>query len=275
MIFPVVADTYLLMTTRLSVFLHFAIVIGPLLGLIWWMWPRGCAADLERISLAASLASVLPLVYQGKGWSYHAYPSIAFALIVLICLLSRSGSTPAAVSTQRRKPSMTLITVFVAVAWVPFTVSQRPAFALSQRPASDLVEAVVEATDRPTVAYIGLEIAYGHPFTRMVDGVWISRHCSDWLGIFAHYLGTLAKERGDNEQAAHYRAMLETYVAEKKREFEARPDVVLVQKTEPFWTIPLFGEFGFSKILDDYRLIAQDEDIWIYLRADYREPPSD
>jgi hypothetical protein len=69
--------------------------------------------------------------------------------------------------------------------------------------------------------------------------------------------------------------MLETYVAEQKREFEARPDVVLVQKTEPFWTIPLFGEFGFSKILDDYRLIAEDKDIWIYLRADYREPPSD
>src|SRR5690606_6632875 len=179
--------------------------------------------------------------------------TVAFAIIAFICLIADESAVWASggdrLRNGRRKPSRLLVAACVAASWAPFSVSQRPA--------ASLVNAIRDATVNPTVVAIGSDMAFGHPLTRMIGGRWVSRYCADWLGVFALYLKVKAVKDGDSDKAAFYQTMLETFVDEKKREFEVRPDIVVFRKDEPFWTARMLAEFGFSEILDEYKVIAE------------------
>jgi hypothetical protein len=155
--------------------------------------------------------------------------------------------------------------IVVAVAFIPNWSTQRPDPAL--------VGAIRAATDRPTVALIGSDMAAGHPLDRAIDGRYVSTHVSDWLGAFSLYLSRQATASGDTARAARYQDIMVRYAESKREEFERlRPDVVIFQKDDIYWTSRLAERFGFDAILARYRVLVENDTLRIYLRDDYVRP---
>jgi hypothetical protein len=135
------------------------------------------------------------------------------------------------------------------------------------------VAAIRQAVVRPSVSVIGVGIEIGLPLTRMVEGRWVSAYCSDWLGGFAYFFGQTARETGDVETANRYERILNDYIAAKRAELDReRPDLLLIQKNDKAWLGPMFGEFGFDRVIADYRFLAEGSEIAAYVRIGYKPP---
>ncbi|WP_292401536.1 hypothetical protein [Mesorhizobium sp.] len=266
-VYPLMADVY----AQIRVFLHNVICYGPtwcfLMFLIWRLWPAGRFPELAAVALAASIAGMFPLFYQAKGWAYHAYPAIFCAVATILCLLAllRNQRRSTRLLPPMAAPSRALMLIGVAIAFIPNWSTQKPDPALAA--------AIRTATDRPTVALIGSDMAAGHPLDRVIDGRYVSTHVSDWLGAFSLYLSRRATVSGDTAEATRYQAIMVRYAESKREEFERlRPDVVIVQKGDTYWISQLIEHFGFGAILAHYRVLVEDNTLRIYLREDYVRP---
>ncbi|MER8835533.1 hypothetical protein [Mesorhizobium sp. M0909] len=255
-VYPLLVDVY----GRIRIFLPIVICYGIpwcfLLFLIWRLWPAGHFPDLAAVALAASVAGLFPLFYQGKGWAYHAYPTIFCAVAAILCLLAlpRAG---------RRSTEPLAALAAVVFAFLPYWSTQKPDPAV--------VAAIRAATDRPTVALISPDIATGHPLSRMIGGQFVSTTASDWLGAFSFVLSERAAQSGDAAEAARYQALMVEYIESKREEFtRLRPDVIILGKDD--WANRLKEHFGFDAILARYRVLVEDDAQRIYLRDDYARP---
>ncbi len=74
-IYPVLADTYLKIRTFLPLVTMFGLTWAVLMFLIWRLWPRNRVPELASVATLASIAGMIPLFWQAKGWAYHAYPA--------------------------------------------------------------------------------------------------------------------------------------------------------------------------------------------------------
>ncbi|WP_457940172.1 hypothetical protein [Mesorhizobium sp. 10J20-29] len=264
---PVLTDTYLKIRGYLALTLQYCIPFSFLMFLAWRLWPIGRVPELATVATLASIAGMFPLIYQAKGWAYHAYPAILCAIFALLCLLALPAAARRAEQWQGAmslfmRPGIAMVLMGIIVAYAPFVTTQKPS--------ADLVQTVRGATVNPTVAQIGTDLAVGHPLTRMVGGRWAETYVSDWLGTSALVLSAKARRDGDVDEADRYLAMVERYAAGKREEFERiRPDIVAIQKIEPVWRKLLESRFGFDRIMAEYRPIAEDDEVLIYLRNDY------
>lgn len=270
-IYPVLAATYMQVKSLSSVLLAYVFPFAVLVHFFIRLRPREGGGGLAAAFLIAALAALLPLVYQGKGWPYHAYPAVTLICVAFVCLAANGASRAAPAASPWRallglgRRGGPLFAAALVAAWAPFFFSQKPDAAV--------VAAVRAATDRPSVALIGAGLARAHPLTRLVGGRWTSAYISDWLGDFALFLETRAAEAGDAATAERYRAMLDDYVAVKRHEFATeRPDIVVIAKEEARWVDVLLHGHGFSGEMAAYRLLAEDADAAVFLRADYRKP---
>lgn len=264
-VYPLVADTYLRIHNVLPILVRYGPTWLFLMVLAWPLWPRGKAPELASVAMLASVAALIPLFAQGKGWPYHAFPALFGAVFALLCLYAlarpaeRIGRLP--IGTR----AAVLVLAGALVSFAPFWPTEKPA--------PGLVAAVRAATDRPSVALIGADIADGHPFNRMIDGRWIAAFSGDWPGTFALHLSRRAARAGDPAGVARYDAIVERYARAKLSEFErTRPDVVLLRRDR--WTELLFQRYGFETMLTGYHVLIEDSGLTVYLRNGYAPPPA-
>ncbi|EFG6100972.1 hypothetical protein BMP26_005301, partial [Escherichia coli] len=162
-VYPLLRDTYM----RTSRPLFVLQIYGPTIAIIGYLIYRyraGTASSLVALAILAGAAGLVPLVYQGKGWAYHAYPSLFLLLTTLTYLFRQAISC-----SEKSKPGLVGILLMV----VTFVVASVP-FQVMYRADENMLETVrASAPDNPGVALIGAGIEAGHPFTRLVGGHWI------------------------------------------------------------------------------------------------------
>ncbi|MER8582103.1 hypothetical protein NKG95_26000 [Mesorhizobium sp. M1423] len=270
-VYPQLADVYAKGSASVPRMVYYGSIWLLLVFLVWWSWPVGHFPELAAVALAASIAGLFPLFYQTKGWTYHAYPTIFYAVAAILCLLAlpRSERQSAGLLSRLAVPPRALVSLAIVAAFVPNWGTQKPD--------AVLVAAIRAATDRPNVALISPDIDTGHPLSRMIGGQFVSADPNDWLGAFAMALSRQAALSGDVAQATHYQTIMERYAESKRQEFERlRPDVIIFKKisrkNDGLWTRQLMGRFGFDAILARYRVLVEDDALRIYLRDDYVRP---
>lgn len=257
--YPLLRDTYMrtsdpMLTAKL--YLPTAAVVG----LMIYRCRAGAAlSSLTMVALTAAIAGLIPLLYQGKAWPYHAYPSLLLLLIVLAHSV-RLGLVQK--SVQPSLIGLLLIPATFLLAAQPFLLRQKP-----------LVEAAAvvskTAAPNPTVALIGPGIQAGHPLTRMIGGKWIGDYCSDWLGMLAALWGSIERQEGNASAAQRYDALLADYLKYKSNELTlGRPQVLLVQKGSEYWNDLLLSQPALTGFMDRYRFIAEDLEVRIYISKD-------
>jgi DNA polymerase elongation subunit (family B) len=122
---------------------------------------------------------------------------------------------------------------------------------------------------------IGMGIESGHPLTRMIDGRWISAYCSDWLGGFAAVFAYQQRAESNTVDATRLETLERNYLDAKIRELEAaKPDLMIVQKSDTFWVPHVMQRADFADFMNDYRLLAEAPTVRVYLRNGSGKIPS-
>ena len=262
-VYPVLTETYLKVRFVRPIFLEYGLPYAMVMFLVWRLCPRHGVPELASVAVLASLAGIVPLLYQGKGFTYHAYPAFLCALVALCCLLALPKADRQGNAWPTGFPFLAKLVPIAALVAIAFVFTP---FRPTWKPDAELVRAVRAVVDRPTVAQIGSDLAIGHPFSRMIGGRWSSAYSSDWLGTSAFIL----RETTPSEQdAKHYLSIAERYVAAKRSELErTRPDIVLTQNNDIFWQKIMAERDGLAPFLEGYRLIAEDKRRHILVRKD-------
>ncbi|MDX8534605.1 hypothetical protein RFM41_25570 [Mesorhizobium sp. VK25A] len=259
-IYPMLADTYMRMQKMQALLTTYVPIYMVALATLYLLRPGLPLSPLVTVFTLASLAATVPLIYQAKGWAYHAFP--AFSLILAALLLRMAQAAPA----TYKSPSMAmelgrkmLLAAIIAAAAIPFMQTQK----LS----GELVAKLEDVAHQPTVALVGADLSGGHPLTRMLGGIWISSYCSDWLGESARYLSGIATLEGDKEKASHYRQIADRYIEGKLAELEAKqPSMIIIEKNDRDWNAELARWQDYVNFLRGYQQIAEDDQVQVLLR---------
>ncbi|MDK4739885.1 hypothetical protein PH547_13450, partial [Rhizobium sp. CNPSo 3464] len=220
--------------------------------------PKAPVTPLCAVTLLASLAAVVPLVYQGKGWAYHAFAAISLALVAVLCRVAASSGWRYNRETLGRGILCVIVVMF---AWLPFLQTEKP---------SDAFVAAVKAASKgePTLGVIGSDIAAAHPLARIVGARFLSANNSDWFGALAYVLARKASAKGEVADAARYQKRSDAYLDTKYAEFASHNyDLIVIQQDEPLWTDYVLGQARFAALLSAYHPIARDERFMVYGRA--------
>ncbi|WP_217576380.1 hypothetical protein [Mesorhizobium sp. GbtcB19] len=261
-IYPMLADTY--MRVRVETIQSLLTAYGPIyvaaLVMLRFVRPGLPLSPLVGVFTLASLAATVPLIYQAKGWPYHALP--AFSLILAALLLRMAQVDPAtsrSPGTAMEPLRKVLLAAIILGSAIPFTETLKPN--------AELVAKIKAAVQQPTVALVGSDIAAGHPLTRMVDGRWISSYCSDWLGATALYFFLVETRNGNKVAANHYRQITDRYINDKLAELQAKqPAVIIVQKADKNWIAELSRQQDYVDFMRNYQQIAEDDEVQVLLR---------
>jgi hypothetical protein len=189
--------------------------------LLCWAFrdPSDSAAPALLMIAAGFLAAYF---LQGKGWPYHAYPAIVFALLAATWSLTRAKG-------ENARLSLKLGALLLAAAFVV----PAPSFFRRDEQHTALANAIARIQPRPKLLALSFRQSLGHPLARNLGGEWVGH---SW-GLWATGLAMLAKERaGDN---AASRARAEAYFEQDRlataEDIETRrPDIVLIEQTPGF-----------------------------------------
>jgi len=259
-IYPILQDTYIQQTRHGLVLLVYLPAFALIALAIKLLFTKTVAPRLLEVLLIAAASACLPLIYQGKGWSYHAYPAITFVFIALMLLVL----TPVRRQSFSLQRSLLLLIVALGAvfSWRPFYATERP-------PSELLREIETALPNARRVAVLGTGIATGNNINRLIGGEWIGLHCSDWLGGTAISLADQARSVGDEAAAAKYDAMAADYRDTKLGELlSAQPNLVLVQRFDPVWSPYWKADEGFQTFLQNYRVIAETDIVTAYVLKD-------
>lgn len=256
-IYPMLADTYMRMGNMSGLLLAYGPVYLIALLMLRFLRPGLPLSPLVSVFTLASLAAAVALIYQAKGWPYHAFPAFSLMLAALLLRTTQiDRSSPGATMELGRK---LLLAAVIAAAAIPFMKTQKPN--------AELVARLEATAHQPTVALVGSDIAAGHPLTRLLGGTWISRYCSDWLSDAALYLWAVSTRDGNKEAASHYREIADRYIDGKLAELETkRPTMLIVQKNDRALAEELSRRQAYVRFLQDYRPVAEDETVRVLLR---------
>lgn len=256
-IYPALADTYMRYKQYTLVLASYGRTYLVSICLFLLLCRGRALSPLVVVLAIASVAGFVPLVYQGKGWAYHAYPAVVLILAAIVCRLAERSLAPNAARSEMVQK--TLLAAVVAGNWLPFQSTQKPE--------ADFVAGIRAVTDHPGVGLIGSGIESGHPLARMAGGRWISAYCSDWLGGFAAAFAQQEREAGDIAEAARLDALERNFLDAKIRELNtARPELMIVQKADVSWVSHVMARNDFASFMSNYRLQAEDGTVRVYIR---------
>ncbi len=261
-IYPMLAEAYL--TVR-----HYEPMVskyGPaalFLGLAAYLFaPRGRMPELACTALLASAAGIVTLVWQAKAWPYHAYPALFSAILAVICLSCSRETQKAAMRRGwfYRFLRIVVLSLGVLAAFSPAWMTQKSSVAR--------VEAVRSGGERPTIMSISLDLAVGHPLSRMADGDYRSTYASLWtvLGVEMR----MREAVDDPAETARLKALRDRLVVEAADEIgRIRPDVILGAGRGSTWSGQVIrGNPRMAQILKAYRIVFQDDWTTVLIRAD-------
>jgi hypothetical protein len=200
--------------------------------------------DATRIMLlTTSLGFAIVFLLQRKGWPYHSYPMIALALLALgYTIVSRRPPT----GRDRALRAMAII-VFAALfsaslLWFDVAFDARP-----------LQAPVARLGPHPKILAITAEPGLGHPLTRALNGVWVSRQQGIWVAGYLRYMRLHGQVDPQNE------AVLNSYVERERAMLiedirKNPPTVVLVDNLTGDGDAWLRANPDVADLLKDYRL---------------------
>ena len=110
-VYPVVADTYVQVRFRPTVLSGYAVPYASVMALVWLLSKRRNDSELATVAILASAAGLICLVYQGKGFTYHAYPALLSAVAALLCVGAKSMTEAAVPSLRLSVPLVPLLLV--------------------------------------------------------------------------------------------------------------------------------------------------------------------
>ena len=207
--------------------------------------------------LATSFGFMLAFFVQRKGWPYHSYPMIAFAMLGLGYAVTANARRDRALNVFGMA---TLAIAFIAsIGWFNWAFDK----AFDPRP---LWATVARLGPHPRILAITGEPGLGHPMVRALRGTWVSRQQGLWVAGYARNL----RSRGvlDSRQEA----ILEQYAARERAMLIAdigktEPTVVLVDNFSDHWSTWLADHPDVADLLKDYRLVATINDIEVRAKA--------
>jgi predicted small integral membrane protein len=207
--------------------------------------------------LATSFGFMVAFFLQRKGWPYHSYPMIAFAMLALGYAL--------AMRTPRDRALGIFATATLAMAFIQSILWFNWAFdkAFDARP---LWTSIARLGPHPKILAITAEPGLGHPLTRALEGTWVSRQQGLWV---AAYLRNL---RGGVSPSPQRQAVFEAYAARERAMLiedikKNEPTVVLIDNFSDNWSSWLRDNREIADLLVDYRLVATINDIEVRAKA--------
>jgi hypothetical protein len=253
-VLPMVADLYLPIRLGAGELIsHIAFPIIMPLSICWFFRDeRDGGGTLVFLLTAAGFLGAY--FVQGKGWSYHAYPVIAFCLFAAAWTLQQ-----AKYETGRLSPRLGALALAAAL------VLPSPSFFRRDEQHAVLAAAISKLAPHPRILALAFRQSLGHPLARNI-GVWVGR---SW-GLWATGDAVLMKERvGDDP---FMRAKADAYF-EKDRLAAAedietqRPDMVLIQETPGFdFTQWITESPRLLAALSNYRLVETVDGVEILQR---------
>jgi hypothetical protein len=220
---------------------------------------RGAAPDSTlALLIAASVGFGLVYFVQRKGWPYHSYPMMVFALICFGHAMT-PGDDGAGRGRGRLAGALAAVAALFALsmAWFDHAFDARP-----------LQAAVARFGPHPTILAIAGNAGVGHPLTRAVGGVWASRQQALLVASYDRYLRQT--ESPDRQTLA----TLEGYAAREREwliaDFRSyRPRIVLVDHlVDDWWQSWLRATPELVESLQGYRLSDTVMGVDIYVRRD-------
>jgi hypothetical protein len=215
---------------------------------------RGKVLDSTYLLLiAASIGFGLVYFLQRKGWPYHSYPMMVFALLAWGCAMTPGDDR--AILARGRLAGAALF--MLSMVWFNHALDARP-----------LQAAVARLGLHPTILAMSGNAGIGHPLTRAVRGVWASRQQGLLVAGYDRYL----RETGSPDQQTL--AMLDGYAAREREWLIAdfrmyRPTIVLVDNLTDDWGGWMRASPELVDLLKGYRLSETVMGVDIYVkRAD-------
>jgi hypothetical protein len=207
------------------------------------------------LSIAASLGFGLVYFLQRKGWPYHSYPMMAFALLAFGCAKPPGDDVTALGRGWLAGAAAVFAALFMlSMVWFNHALDARP-----------LQAAVARLAQRPTILAISGNAGIAHPLTRAVVGVWASRQQALLVASYDRYLRRTASP--DPQTLA----MLDGYGARERewliKDFRTyRPKVVLVDNFTDDWGSWMRASPELVDLLKGYRLSETVMGVDIYVR---------
>lgn len=207
--------------------------------------------------VATSFGFMVAFFLQRKGWPYHSYPMIAFAILALGYGLALRPPPGRALGVFAA--ATLAITFFESIVWFNWAFDK----AFDARP---LWASIARLGPHPKILAITGEPGIGHPLVRALQGTWVSRQQALWV---EGYLRTL---RNNAARDHHQDAMLDHYGAREREMLiedikKNEPTVVLVDNFSDHWSSWLHENPDVENLLKDYRLVATVNDIEIRAKA--------
>jgi hypothetical protein len=207
--------------------------------------------------LATSFGFMVAFFLQRKGWPYHSYPMIAFAMLGLGYALAMWIPLHRALGIFA---TMTLaIAFFQSILWFNWAFDK----AFDARP---LWTSIARLGPHPKILAITAEPGLGHPLTRALEGTWVSRQQGLWVAAY------LQNMRRDASLSLRQNAALDAYATRERAMLiedikKNEPTVVLVDNFSDNWSIWLRDNPDVAGLLGDYHLVATINDIEIRAKA--------
>jgi hypothetical protein len=254
------------------------------------LFKRGKAFDsADALLLAASLGFGLIYFLQRKGWPYHSYPMMVFALLAFGHAMTSSHDRTAlerfpakwipvrvkktrqikeqslrsdSIGTEKALrrgwlagASAVLAALFgLSMVWFNHSLDARP-----------LQAAVARLGPHPTILAISGNAGIAHPLTRAVGGVWASREQELLVASYDRYL------RGTESPDPQTLANLDGYAAREREWLIAdfrkyQPTIVLVDNFTDDWTGWVHASPELVDLLKGYRLSETVMGVDIYVK---------
>jgi len=253
-VLPMVADLYLpIRLGAAELIAHVALPIIPAVIVCWIVLRRRQSPEMLVFLLMAA-GFLIAYFIQGKGWSYHAYPVIAF------CLFSASwGLQQERAETSQRRRGFDVLLLAAAL------ILPAPDFLRRDEQHVALAAAITKLAPSPRIIALSFRQSLGHPLARKV-GSWVGR---SW-GLWPTGLALLMKERVGDDPIL--RAKAEGYFESDRLAFAQdiatqRPDIVLIEETPGFdFDAWIAGSKPLQAAMTPYKLVETIDNVEILQR---------
>lgn len=249
----------------LSFIMHIATPLWIVTLAVIWRLKRSAMLEAPfSLLLAASIGFSAAYFVQRKGWPYQSYPMLALALLALsLAVIDRWRDECGRVVPFRSDwLAGGLMTATIAAAtfwWLNVAVDRQA-----------VTSAVRSMIEHPKILILSSDLAVGHPLTRDVDGIWVSRTSALWLARGAEVL----LDRGNLDDAA--KAALKDSVALDRKNLtediaSRHPDLILVQLVRGFdWMAWARSEPALAAEMAAYQPARTVDDVMILRRDPVR-----
>ncbi len=261
-LYPLLALVYMPIRAETGAWPPIAVIFAVSLSVWLLRRSRGPVSPLADVAALAAIGFFIAMIVLGKGWYYHRYPAQAMALIASLLALEQ----------LLRQGGGGMIYWLGCIVLVLAAIA-RPLYDWSTREGkadAELIAAIRDRTDNPSVAIVGSDIGLTFPLLRQIDGRLAAAYCSDWAS--AHALHRLtAGLPADDPQRADLAGFLDAYVEEKLAAMRTNePELIVVARSgsemDYHWVRHLQAEPAYSKIMSDYALLAQNRHIAVWRR---------